>query len=91
MNKIMAAVLVVVGATIFGLVFIKQIRVNKEELADYFKNDYAGYSSNVAGASIIRSSSDSSAQLDRSIQAVDLKSIDSGSAKIEAQLKLMDQ
>ncbi len=90
MNRVTAAVLVVLGATIFGLVFIKQIRVSKDGLAEFFRDDNAPYRADVAGASIVNpAAGDHPVQIDRSVNAMNLDSIDSNSAKIEEQLKLM--
>jgi hypothetical protein len=91
MNKITAAVLVILSSTVFGLVFIKQIKVSQEELSNYFANDYTGYAADVAGASIVNPRSDSTNQLDRSVNSLDINGLDENSAKIEAHLEQMDE
>ncbi len=84
MNKILVALFVVLASSIFGLIFVKQIKVATAEMAEVFARN----SSSVAGTSTVqpRSSIDTSDKLERSLNSFDLEHIDSTSAQIEAEV-----
>jgi hypothetical protein len=91
LNRISLAVVVVLGAVVFGMVFWRQIGVNIDRLADAFaQSDYGPYSpSAVAGAAVVNvpAKTDDPTQLDRELNSMNLDLGDDESQALEAQIK----
>jgi len=82
MNKFTVSVLVVLASTIFGLVFIKQIRVSQREMAEIFSHE------TVAGTSVnMADPADTSEKIERSLNSLNLDKLDETSAQIEVQMQ----
>ncbi len=77
--------MVVAASTVFGLIFVKQIKVNSQEMATAFAQDYEA---RVAGSSIAMplGSTDNSARMEKSLNSMNFDNFDSNSAQIETQI-----
>ena len=85
-NKGLMGAMVVMIAIVFSMVFIRQLKLTKDEIANSFNPDeYGSYAAPVAGSSVNRHRSDSPEQLDRELDSLNL-SVDEQNAVIENQL-----
>ncbi|MGE5297758.1 MAG: hypothetical protein ACM3KM_01195 [Acidobacteriaceae bacterium] len=86
LNKVLVGGGIVLMVVIFTLVFLKQIRVNEQGIAEVVKNDIENMASSPIG---IRKSPDTTAQLQHDLDAVKLDELETGSKDIETQVNGM--
>lgn len=92
MNRITVSVVVFLGAIIFGMVFWRQVSINVDRLADSFVNDQYGAYSAVAGAAVVRipAKSDSTVQLDREVNSLNIGVSEEETKQLEAQIEALE-
>ena len=86
-KRVIVTVTIILSVFVFGTVFIKQIKINQDQLSDYFIIEH-GYSSSVAGSTYTnpRARDDSTQRLGDEVDSFNLKEAETESAQLQSQI-----